>query len=59
MKMKLLKKVSVILHEKPTLFSRDFTEEEKYVTRVEYHNHSVTVDKKVVTQSKTIIRCKK
>ena len=30
-----------------------------YVTRVEYHNHSVTVDKKVVTQSKTIIRCKK
>lgn len=30
-----------------------------YETRVEYHNHSVTVDKKVVTQSKTIIRCKK
>ena len=52
MKMKLLKKVSVILHEKPTLFSRDFTEEEKYVTRVENHNHSVSVDNKVVTQPK-------
>ena len=46
MRMKPLKKVSVILHEKPTLFSRDFTEEEKYETHVEYHNHSVTVDKK-------------
>lgn len=30
-----------------------------YETHVEYHNHSVTVDKKVVTQSKTINRCKK
>lgn len=47
MKMKPLKKVSVILHEKPTLFSRDFIEwVDGYVTRVEYHNHSVTVDKK-------------
>ena len=58
MKMKPLKKVSVILHEKPTLFSRDFTEEEKYETRVEDHSHSISVDDKVVTQSKTINRCK-
>ena len=50
MKMKPLKKVSVILHEKPTLFSRDFTEEEKYETRVEDHSHSISVDDKVVKQ---------
>lgn len=54
MKMKPLKKVSVILHEKPTLFSRDFTEEEKYETRVEDHSHSISVDDKVVTQPKII-----
>ena len=59
MRMKPLKKVSVILHEKPTLFSRDFTEEEKYEIHVEDHSHSISVDNKVVTQSKTIIRCKK
>ena len=59
MRMKPLKKVSVILHEKPTLFSRDFTEEEKYETHVEDHSHSISVDDKVVTQPKTIIRCKK